>query len=125
KDADVQGSKAPEVAPERVETMVDPVRSINSPIPAQPRECRFTLIKPKDKSAIEKGRQTTANYAYDDPRLLQHIANGGNYGVMPDGGVCILAADKSDRLMEPGVLDRLLDTFVVKTGRKDGFGSHF
>jgi len=27
--------------------------------------------------------------------------------------------------MELGVLDRLLETFVVRTGRKDGFGSHF
>lgn len=96
-----------------------------SPIPEQLRECRFIMVKARDKPAIEKGWQTTANYAYDDPRLLQHIANGGNYGVMPDGGVCILDADQTDRLMELGVLDRLLETFVVRTGRKDGYGSHF
>ena len=96
-----------------------------SPIPEQLRECRFILVKARDKPAIEKGWQTTANYAYDDPRLLQHIANGGNYGVMPDGGVCILDADQTGRLMELGVLDRLLETFVVRTGRKDGYGSHF
>jgi len=65
------------VAPERVETMVDPVRSIKSPIPEQLRGCRFILVKPKDKPAIERGWQETANYAYDDPRLLQHIAAGG------------------------------------------------
>lgn len=118
-------NEASEVAPERVETMVEPVRSIKSPIPEQLRECRFILVKARDKPAIEKGWQTTANYAYDDPRLLQHIANGGNYGVMPDGGVCILDADQTDRLMELGVLDRLLETFVVRTGRKDGYGSHF
>ncbi len=94
-------------------------------IPEQLKGCRFILVKHKDKSAIEKGWQTTANYAYDDPRLLAHIAAGGNYGVMPDGGVCILDADKTDRLMEMGVLDRLLETLVVRTGRKDGFGSHF
>jgi len=96
-----------------------------SPIPEQLRECRFIMVKARDKPAIEKGWQTMANYAYDDPRLLQHIANGGNYGVMPDGGVCILDADQTDRLMELGVLDRLLETFVVRTGRKDGYGSHF
>lgn len=96
-----------------------------SPIPEQLRDCRFILVKPRDKPAIEKGWQTTANYAYDDPRLLNHIANGGNYGVMPAGGVCILDADRTDRLAELGVLDGLMDTFVVKTGRKDGFGSHF
>jgi len=32
---------------------------------------------------------------------------------MPAGGVCILDADKTDRLMELGVLDRLFETLVV------------
>lgn len=96
-----------------------------SPILEQLRECRFILVKARDKPAIEKGWQTTANYTYDDPRLLQHIANGGNYGVMPSGGVCILDADQTMRLGELGVLDRLFETFVVRTGRKEGHGSHF
>jgi hypothetical protein len=94
-------------------------------IPEALQGCRFILVKARDKPAIEKGWQTTANYAYDDPHLLAHIERGGNYGVMPDGGVCILDADQTDRLMELGVLDRLLETFVVRTGRKDGYGSHF
>ncbi|MDD3918159.1 MAG: bifunctional DNA primase/polymerase, partial [Synergistaceae bacterium] len=96
-----------------------------SPIPEQLHGCRFILVKARDKPAIEKGWQTTANYAYDDPRLVAHIAAGGNYGVMPAGGVCILDADQTMRLAELGVLDRLLDTFVVKTGRTEGQGSHF
>jgi hypothetical protein len=94
-------------------------------IPEALQGCRFILVKARDKPAIEKGWQTTANYAYDDPHLLAHIERGGNYGVMPAGGVCILDADQTDRLMELGVLDRLLETFVVRTGRKDGYGSHF
>jgi hypothetical protein len=94
-------------------------------IPEALQGCRFILVKARDKPAIEKGWQTTANYAYDDPHLLAHIERGGNYGVMPAGGVCILDADQTDRLMELGVLDRLLETFVVRTGRKDGWGSHF
>lgn len=113
----------------KVDPDISSNRALSDPlrigIPEQLRGCRFILVKARDKPAIEKGWQTTANYAYDDPRLLAHIAAGGNYGVMPAGGVCILDADKTDRLMEMGVLDRLLDTFVVKTGRKDGFGSHF
>ena len=91
-----------------------------SPIPEQLRECRFILVKARDKPAIERGWQETANYAYDDPRLLQHIAAGGNYGVMPAGGVCVLDADQTDRLMELGVLDRLLETFVVGLGARTG-----
>jgi len=98
---------------------------IRPQIPNQLRGCRFILVKHKDKQAIEKGWQTTANYAYDDPRLLLHIEHGGNYGVMPAGGVCILDADQSVRLGELGVLDRLFETFVVKTGRKGGQGAHF
>ena len=113
----------------KVDPDISSNRALSDPlrigIPEQLRGCRFILVKARDKPAIEKGWQTTANYAYDDPRLLAHIAAGGNYGVMPGGGVCILDADKTDRLMEMGVLDRLLDTFVVKTGRKDGYGSHF
>ncbi len=118
----------PDISSDR--TPSEPSRSVShdtvrTGIPVQLRGCRFILVKPKDKPAIEKGWQTTANYAYDDPRLLAHIERGGNYGVMPAGGVCILDADKTDRLMEMGVLDRLIETFVVRTGRKDGFGSHF
>jgi len=113
----------------KVDPDISSNRALSDPtrigIPEQLRGCQFILVKPKDKPAIEKGWQTTANYAYDDPRLLAHIAAGGNYGVMPAGGVCILDADKTDRLMEMGVLDRLIETFVVRTGRKDGFGSHF
>lgn len=96
-----------------------------SPIPEQLHGCRFVLVKARDKPAIEKGWQTTANYAYDDPRLLLHIEHGGNYGVIPAGGVCILDADDSARLAELGVLDSLMDTFVVRTGRREGCGSHF
>ena len=118
----------PDISSDR--TPSEPSRSVShdtvrTGIPVQLRGCRFILVKPKDKPAIEKGWQTTANYAYDDPRLLAHIERGGNYGVMPAGAVCILDADKTDRLMEMGVLDRLIETFVVRTGRKDGFGSHF
>ena len=113
----------------KVDPDISSNRALSDPtrigIPEQLRGCRFVLVKHKDKPAIEKGWQTAANYTYDDPRLLQHIERGGNYGVMPAGGVCILDADKTDRLMEMGVLDRLIETFVVRTGRKDGFGSHF
>ncbi|PKL61803.1 MAG: hypothetical protein CVV31_09210 [Methanomicrobiales archaeon HGW-Methanomicrobiales-2] len=76
--------------------------------------CRFIKVRPKDKGAIEPGWQETANYAHDDPRLRQHLTAGGNYGVMPVGGVCILDADEAVRMQD--LLPVFLSTFTVRTG---------
>ncbi len=51
-------------------------------VPEQLRDWRFVLLKPRSKEAFEKNWQTTANYAFDDPELLGHLENGGNYGVI-------------------------------------------
>ncbi len=57
-------------------------------IPEQLHGCRFVKVRRRDKTAFEAGWQTTANYAADDPRILAHLTAGGNYGVMPAGGLC-------------------------------------
>ena len=91
-------------------------------IPNQLHGCRFILVQPKGKRAIERDWQGEANYAHDDPRLLRHVRDGGNYGVMPFDGVCILDVDNSRRLgAEP--IEPFLDSFIVRTGR-DGGGMH-
>jgi len=84
--------------------------------------CRFIKVRAKGKEAIEKGWQETRNYAAGDPELLQHLAMGGNYGVMPASGICILDADEAPRMME--LLEPFLDTFTVRTGG-DGVKFHF
>jgi|TARA_R100000093_G_C1923633_1_gene66445 hypothetical protein len=48
----------------------------------QNEKFRFILLKPKNKIPFEKNWQTTVNYKFNDPKLLQHISNGGNYGVL-------------------------------------------
>lgn len=91
-------------------------------IPEALTGCRFIKVRPKDKAAIERGWQDTRNYSIEDPELLQHLAAGGNYGVMPAGGICILDADEAPRMMD--LLEPFLDTFTVRTGG-DGVKFHF
>ena len=66
---------------------------------------RFCLLnKPdgteKSKRAFEKNWETKANYAYDNPKLLKWLAEGGNVGVVCGyGGLRVLDLDisKDDR----------------------------
>jgi hypothetical protein len=60
---------------------------------------RFILLKQKDKPAIEKDWNKDKNYKFDDPKLLEHIRRGGNYGVIPSSdNLCIVDADDYERL---------------------------
>jgi len=51
-------------------------------VPEQLRDFQFVLLRARSKEAFEKDWQTTANYSYGDPRLLEHLKLGGNYGVV-------------------------------------------
>lgn len=93
-------------------------------IPEQLHGCRFVKVRRRDKTAFEAGWQTTANYAADDPRILAHLTAGGNYGVMPAGGICVLDVDKAGRLRELGILALFDGTYTVRTGRETGDGLH-
>jgi len=115
---------APVVTQEtRAHKPTDGLSEISNPIPEPLRECRFILVGANSKRAIEPKWQTDRNYAHDDPHLLQHIAGGGNYGVMVAGGICVLDADDPHGLAETGALTGLMGTYTVRTGR-DGGGAH-
>jgi len=101
---------------------VAPGAEVEQAIPPGLQGCRFIKVRPKDKPAIEKGWQDARNYAADDPELLQHLTQGGNYGVMPAGGICILDADEAPRMLD--LLEPFLDTYTVRTGG-DGTKFHF
>lgn len=93
-------------------------------IPEALRPCRFILVSPRDKRAIEPGWQKARNYAADDPKLIAHITAGGNYGVIPTAGICVMDADDPARLDSLGILDRFNGkTYTVMTGR-DNAGLH-
>lgn len=97
-----------------------------SPIPRQLHGCRFVLVRDRDKRAFEKGWNDKQNYAYDSERLTRHIGSETNYGVMVDGGLCVLDADNVLGLYDdPFFSDVLMQTFAVKTGRKGTVGAHF
>lgn len=92
-------------------------------IPKQLHGCRFILLKPKSKVPLEHWKEQ--NYKHDDPRLLQHIGDGGNYGVMVTGGLCVLDADNVPALLaDPFFSDTLMQSFLVRTGRAPVPGAH-
>lgn len=64
-------------------------------IPSQLKDgtWRFLLVRAQDKKAFEKNWETTANYPYDDRKLLAHIEKGGNYGVLPGEAHIIIETD--------------------------------
>jgi len=93
-------------------------------IPEDLREARFIKVRPCDKAAIEPKWQSENNYSYDDPAILQHIAAGGNYGIIPAGDIAILDADHFMKLNDLGVIEPLLDTLFVRSGG-EGIRGHF
>jgi hypothetical protein len=84
---------------------------------------RFVLVKGGGKNPIEKGWQDGTNYPYEHDRLLNHLARGGNYGVLCGRGLVVIDAD--DPEVRETVLASLPQTFTVKTGRASGDGRHF
>lgn len=77
---------------------------------------RFLKVQKGQKKPLEEGYTTTANYSYNDPKLLDHISNGGNYGVLCGcGGLVVVDFDNLDRCKELGVNAHLPETFTVRT----------
>ncbi len=95
-------------------------------IPRQLRrpEIRFTIIPLGQKSPIGKAWDEPggSNYGHEDLTLAGYLASGWNYGVVT--GLSGLAVVDIDNLQEAeilGILDRLPETFQVRTG---GGGQH-
>lgn len=89
-------------------------------IPQQLTEWRFILLQPKRKIPLGEMKGWAANreqltYTYNDPKLIQHINSGGNYGVVADIDRVIIAADTKE--VEQAVEARLPKTFTVRSPR--------
>lgn len=92
-------------------------------IPARLRkpEYRFIILRRGDKAPIEKKWASENNYRHDNPRLVRHLLEGGNYGVVGGyGNLAIIDADKPEVMQ--AIKDNLPATFVVKSGSK---GYHY
>lgn len=48
----------------------------------QDKSLRFILVRPNDKPPIESRWQHENNYEYDNPKLINHLTNGGNIGII-------------------------------------------
>lgn len=92
------------------------------PIPEQLRfpEYRFIKVNPRSKIPAEKGWHKTKNYIWNDPELIRWITTGGNYGILPRGGLTIIDIDSIPDAVEIGMLEAFKDTFTVKSGSGNG-----
>lgn len=87
-------------------------------IPAQLQNpaFRFIRVAAKSKRPIDQDWQETANYQFDSSDLLQHLQDGGNYGIIcGPGEVRVLDCDELARLEELGVLAKFPQTFAVQS----------
>lgn len=89
-------------------------------IPQQLTEWRFILLQPKRKIPLGEMKGWAANrtqltFSHNDPKLIQHIQSGGNYGVVADVDRVIIAADTKE--VEQAVEARLPKTFTVRSPR--------
>ena len=85
-------------------------------IPEQLKGWKFILVVKAGKVAFEKDWQTTANYAYDDPKLITWLKEGGNYGVLPTGRQLIIDIDRDGMDgLRTTLIQSLGPTFTVKT----------
>jgi phage/plasmid-associated DNA primase len=75
---------------------------------------RFILVKPRDKAAIELKWESENNYDASSPRLIEHLKNGGNYGVLSHNGICVIDIDNPEEFkkLDPNIPK----TFAVRRG---------
>jgi len=79
-------------------------------------EFRFNLVIKKEKLPIEKNWSTINNYSYNHPKLIKHLSNQGNYGVLGGyGNLLIVDCDKEETWEL--VKNNLPNTFMVKASK--------
>jgi phage/plasmid-associated DNA primase len=76
---------------------------------------RFVLIEKASKKPFEKD-WTNKEYFYDNPRLLKHLEQGGNYGVIGGGEKNLVILDFDNAMVQDQVCNKLPQTFTVRTG---------
>lgn len=86
-------------------------------------DLRYDVILCGQKKPEGLRWSTEANYLYGHPVLAGYLAEGHNYGILTGiGGLVVLDVDDIARLEALGILDKVPETFTVKTGRG---GLHF
>jgi len=86
-------------------------------------DLRYDVILCGQKKPEGLRWSTEANYPYGHPVLAGYLAEGHNYGILTGiGGLVVLDVDDLAGLEALGILDKVPETFTVKTGRG---GLHF
>jgi len=81
----------------------------------QKDEINFVLVEKNGKKPFEKNWQKK-RISYKDNKLLEHLNNGGNYGVIGGGKKNLLIVDFDDEKIQQEIIPKLPKTFSVKTG---------
>lgn len=85
----------------------------------------FCKVEKKGKKPFEQGWNKKP-YSWNDPRLQDWLAQGGNYGCMGGhGDLLILDCDDLERVKELKILDMLPETFTVRTPGRGGWHLYF
>lgn len=87
----------------------------------QNEEFRFVKIQKGKKYPYEKKWQSESNYKYNDSEFIDHINNGGNYGVVCGYGDLVVIDCDMNKVTK-AVRKELPDTFEIETGSG---GAHF
>jgi len=91
------------------------IKKMEIPKQLKQRGIRFVLLKEKEKKPFQNEWQNKT-IEFDSPELLEHIKNGGNYGVMGGGQQQLLIIDFDNERIQNLVCPKLPKTFTVKTG---------
>jgi len=81
----------------------------------QTNEINFVLIEKSGKKPFQQEWQNK-KIKFDDEELINHIKNGGNYGVMGGGEKRLLIVDFDKKEIQDMLITKLPKTFTVKTG---------
>ncbi len=81
----------------------------------QKKKINFVLLEKGGKKPFQNGWQKK-KIPFDDPELMKHISNNGNYGVLGGGKKNLIIIDFDDEKIQEEVIKKLPKTFTVKTG---------
>src|SRR3990167_10900105 len=77
---------------------------------------KFVLLEKSGKKPFQQSWQLK-DIAYNNGELLNHLIAGGNYGVRGGGEKNLLIVDFDNEKIQKEVMEKLPETFTVKTGR--------
>lgn len=90
--------------------------------PSLINRCRVIILKRKSKIPIEDDWQTINNYEPTDDIVLEHIQNGGNFGLMVKNNTIVIDCDTD--ILYNAIPEEWKKSLTVITGREDGNGKH-